>query len=638
MWWPLLVALAGAAVTPPSVSADSQPPSEHTIVYYNARMALREGDASEATRLWLLRNALESQTGRVSPYDADFRSVTWAALGDLGLCQDGLSKDEDGAGLWPLALHNQVVRTMGRRMLGQRTSVFNAFEVGQQARTVSVSDVLSARELQALELSRSVCLRPKVMVLASGEKLRAQLSDRQVAARLLRQLLERARGTLARDRVRGRAVIEARLFDLDLQLTALAAREARYQTRDVGNLARQLGLNRTAVGALRAERPSSTLDPNSAAAGVLRRSVGWSAVEWMALSPDRRLYLYQAARNFLGETPALDALGVEILDAVIAEGDGAGASAWIGLLGGSGGPERFWAGERGQRLLALDDASGVGERAVIAAHRGVDQLSRGAMPEALRSMAFARSHAAESQASAALQGLSLRWLSYVASQFEVTEDLLVTLQELVPRRDYGVLLEDLMWSAAFHADLRSFDTGLSNQAGRGALERRLGLLRPLAAGDAKRFLAQVRVGLADSPGETLRFLDQLEQRLELEDGDVRGAMLPTLAGLRRLLEPFAREDGSQGRAAAALIERALAIEQGLSGLPAQASARDQARALAPGGTVFAGSVRLAPADPLPWPFQATDTAAPSVFLPISLVPVEWRDPAGALVFGWSIRG
>ena len=33
-----------------------------------------------------------------------------------------------------------------------------------------------------------------------------------------------------------------------------------------------------------------------------------------------------------------------------------------------------------------------------------------------------------------------------------------------------------------------------------------------------------------------------------------------------------------------------------------------------------------------------EALAPSVFLPISLVPVEWRDPSGALVFGWSIRG
>lgn len=634
--WALL--LAGALASAPE-------PTEHTIIYYNARMALREGKPNEAVRLWLLRNALEDQTGQVSAQDEDFRSVTWAALGDLGLCQDGIAKDGDGtgAGLWPLALHNQIVRTLGRRPMGHRSNPFNAFEVGQQARRVSLTDVLNARELQALELSRGRCLRPRLALLYAGELVTADLGDRQVSARLLRSLLERARETLAPGRVRGRAVIEARLFDLDLQITALAAREARQNARDLGSLARQVGLSRTAAAAVRAELPSTTLDPASPAADVLRAAAAWPADEWMALSPDRRLYLFQAARSFNQDEAHFQALGLEILDRVIASGDGEGVTRWIGLLVSGDSPgatrELIWGGERGERLMALDPESGFEERAVIAAHRGIDQLSRGDLPEALRSLAYARQHASESSAAASLDGLSLRWLSYVAAQFEITASLLVTLQELVQRRDYGVLLEDLMWSAAFHADLRSFETGLANPGGRGALERRLALLRPLAAGDNRRFTAQIKTGLAESPSETLRFLDQLLDRLEVEDGDVRGDQLPTLRALRALLEPLASEEsGSQGRAAATLIDRALAIEQGLTGLPADASARDRARILAPGSEVFAGSVRLAPADPLPWPFRATDTPAPSVFTPMSLVPEEWRDAAGDLVFGWSIRG
>ena len=638
--WTLLIALTGAAFAAASGAGPVEPPSQHTLLYYNARMALREGDASEATRLWLLRNALEAQTGRVSPHDQDFRSITWAALGELGLCQDGLNKDTDGAGLWPLALHNQIVRTLSRRTLGKRASAFGGFEVGQQARVVSISDVLNARELSALELARGRCLRPRLALIAAGETPLADLGDRQVAARLLRSLLERARETLATDRVRGQSVILARLFDLDLQLSALAAREARQQSRELGNLGRQLGLSRPAVAVMREEAPTSTLDPSSAAAAVLRNSLGWSPDEWMALSPDRRLYLFQAARGFGLPEPRLHALGLDILDRVIAEGDGEGAARWIGMLTPTegGAVMEIWSGERGARLLALDPDSGFSERATIAAWRGVDQLSRGDLPGALRSVAYARSHAFESQAAGTLDGLTLRWLSYVASQFEVTEDLLATLAELVPRRDYGVLLEDLMWCAAFHADLRSFDTGMANQMGRGALERRLGLLRPLAGGDVRAFIAQIRAGLTDAPNETLRFLGQLTARLELEDGDVRGAQLRTLVLMRGLLEPLTRVDGQQGRAASALVDRALSIEQGLGGLPAAASARDQARVLEPGAEVFAGNVRLAPVDPLPWPFRAADNPAPSVFLPMSLVPVEWRDPSGALVFGWSIRG
>jgi hypothetical protein len=638
MMWPLLLTLIGAPL-----SAAPRPASDSTIVYYNARLALREGRNTEAARLWLLRNAIEDTTGRVSPHDADFHSVTWAALGALGICQDGLVQDDEGAGLWPLALHNYLVRTMGRRAAGRRARPFDAFEVGRQARYVAIGDVLGSKELAVVQLSRGRCLRPRLALIAAGEYIGASLSDRQVVARLLRDLLRRAQTTLAGDRVRGRSVIAARLFDLDLQLTALAAREARLAARESGRQGRQLGLSESSVAALRTEAPTTTLDPNSEAASILRACVAWPAREWMSLSPDRRLYLYGAARSYGGDTHALRSLGLGIIDLLIAAGDGAGVARWVGQIAPVDGDpllrEAVWSGERGQRLLALDPASGFEERAVIALHRGVDQLSRGDLKGALRSMAFARQHASESHVGGNIEGLSLRWLGYVVAQFEITDELLVTLTELVPRRDYSLILEDLMWSAAFHSDTRSFETGMANQRGRGALERRLASLRPLAAGDVRRFSTQVQARLTDSQGETLRFIDQFVARLEREDADVRRAQLPTLRALRRVLEPLTAADaGRPGRVTTALIERTYAIEEGVAGVPSESSAQNRARALSPDAEVHAGSVRLAPADPLPWAFRAVDTAAPSVFTPLDLVPEEWRGPDGAWVFGWSLRG
>lgn len=630
-------ATAGSAAPGPAAPVALQAPSDATLVYYNARMALREGHALEAIELWLLRNALEDQTGRVSPYDPDFRSVTWAALGELGVCQDGYAKDGDGAGLWPLALHNQVVRNLGRSKPPRRSRPFAAFAVDRQQRFVSVTDVLDRDELATLKLSRTRCTRPRLALLDAGESLTADLSDRQVATRLLRHLLEEARSSLATGRIRGLAAIEARLFDIDLQLTALAAREARTDLQAEVRRARAVGLSRASTTAMADAAPTTTLNPASAAAEVLRACRSWPASEWMALSADRRLFLYTQARAYDGRAEDFDRLGLAILDALTVAGEGDAIEPWIGLLGEATKAD-VWGGSRGRALLALDEAAGFRERAVIALHRGVDQLERGALMDALRSFAFARQHAYESKAAADIEGLSLRWLSYVAGQFTVTPALLVTLQELVPRRDYAVLLEDLLWTAAFHADLRSFEAGLRHQVGRGALERRLALLTPLAAGDVERFTAGIQAGLTEAPGETLRFVDQLVQRLEREDGGVRAAQIRTLVHLRQRLAPLAAQEGThQGRTAALLMDRTQAIVDGLGGLP-EPTARDRARALAPDGEVYAGSIRLAPADPLPWPFPAPDPAAPSVFTPLELRPVEWRDPSGALVFGWSIRG
>ena len=36
------------------------------------------------------------------------------------------------------------------------------------------------------------------------------------------------------------------------------------------------------------------------------------------------------------------------------------------------------------------------------------------------------------------------------------------------------------------------------------------------------------------------------------------------------------------------------------------------------------------------PFAAAQLEAPSPFVPLILLPVEWRDDKGALVFGWKL--
>ncbi len=624
--------------------AAAQPePTDHTLIYYNARLALREGSPTEAVKLWLLRNALEEVTGAVSVHDPDFRSVTWAALGELGLCMDGFPRDSQGAGLWPVALHNWVIRNMGRKNISAQPRPFDAFEVDRQQRFVAIGDVLSFQELRTLRLSRGRCFRQRTALVAAGELPTADLSDRAVAARLLLHLLHQARLTLAHDRVRGEAAIEARLFDINLQLAALAAREARQKASQQATLGRLLGLSRESTQVMRQDAPKTTLDPSSEAGRILRASVRWSVSEWMSLSPDRRLFIFDHAMVAQGgSSPALDAAALGIIDRLIAAGEGAEVQRWIAHRDArTDGTSQaaIWDGERGAALLALDREAGFTERSVIALHRGVRQLEQGALPDALRSMAFAMQHASESRVSEEVTALSRRWMSYVAGQFEITDALLAMLRELVPRREYAMILEDLMWRAAFHADLASFERGIEGQQGRGALSRRVELLYPLARGDLGRFTRDMRDGLDASPSETLRLIDQLVQRLELEEAGIRAAHLPTLARLRALLVPLADGDGGRTtRLAGELLARMQAIMEGLEGLGVDASERDRARALSPSGEVFAGSVRLAPADALPWPFWAAEIPAPSIFSPLTLTPREWRDADGEQVFGWSIDG
>ena len=628
MIWSALLLCAGLA-------GAAEEPDPATLVFYNARMALREDRPLEATRLWLLRNTLESHTGELSPYDDEFLSVTWAALGELGICQDGLRLDEEGAGIWPVALHNWVVRNRRRRP-GRAPPAFEAFEVGRQQRNVSIDDVLTAEEISTFSPLRGRCLLPHLWRIGDGRSPFTELSDPEISTVLLLTLLQQSRFTLDPEKVRGTAVIDARLFDLQLQLVEIAEREARRITQEQLRKGRESGLSKEALAAIRDQAPTFEMTEDSIPARILRASADWPVEEWMALSHERRLYLYDASLEWVNDEAQSRALALQISDALVELGEGAEVEKWLARGTTDDTRSNVWAGERGRALLALDPTTGFRQRSAIALHRGVDALERGDLQTSLREMALALQTADEAPDSEATRALSLRWLRFVAAQFTITEELMVTLQAIVPRREFSMLLEDLLWAAALRSDQASWQEGLTHQPGRGALERRLELIGPLAAGDLGGFLNGLDDRLEEAPVEAMRVIGSMLERLQLEEADVRVAHIPTLEAVAKRLRPFMDPSISkrQARSATELLAEAQSILEGLGSMPT--SRVDRARTVDPEREVYAGSVRLAPTDPLPWPFTTSVVSAPSVFQPIDLVPVEWTGSYGERVFGWKL--
>ena len=643
-----LLALLMVQGLPANVGSQAESaPTDQARVYFNARMALREGRAKEAVKLWLLRNAIESKSGEVSAYDEDFRSVTWAAMGELGLCQDGFPKDDvdAGVGLWPVALHNWVVGNMRRPPPGAGSPPFAAFKVGRQQRFVSIHDVLDAAELRAAHLHRSSCLGPTLLRIGLGERWMARLSDKPVTARVLRHLLRKALTTLATDRVVGRAVIQARIFDLNLQLTELSARAERRTRRRTARAGRQQGLSATAIEEMNALDVGDAISPDSEEGGILADCLSWTVEEWMSLTSERRQFLFAHAARFKADSAAARPLTLAVIDRLIEDRLGTELQSWIAhssAKGSQGARRALWLGERGRRLLSLDRETGFRERAVIALHRGVDFLARGERAQALGSLAHALRWAETSRAADKVRNLSRRWLSFVASQFRVTDELMVMLRSVVPRADYAFVLEDQLWNAALGADRRSFESCLGHMVGRGALNRRVEMLRPLAQGDAGLFSVNLEERFAQAPYFAIRFIRQFLERLQAQDAGVRAQHVPTLRRLKLRLEQ-ALEQAHGGkrshRGVEALIGQIRAIIEGLEGLTGgfpSADEGDRAHALSPDGEIFAGSFRVAPSDPLPWPFAVAEVDAPPVFTFISLRPEEWRSQSGALIFGWRV--
>ncbi len=608
-------------------------PSTQTLVYYNARMALREARPTEALKLWLLRNAVGHATGQVSGHDADLRSVAWAALGELGLCPDGFARDDAGAGLWPLALHNWVIANRRRAPAGLGTNPFDAFATGRQARFVGLGDVLDAEELKRVRFARTECGAGGRALGAAGLSSSASLREPAVASRVLRHLLRQGLATTEGQPVRGRAAIEARLFDLNLRLTALAERAAARARRQARREARRGGASEAELDEAFGEGPPA-IPPDSEAGKILRASLGWTPDAWMALSPQRRQFLFSYAARLDAPAPQRQALILGVIDRLIDARAGAEVESWIAHLGPDEAVrEAVWSGERGQRLLTLDDDTGFRGRAAIALRRGVDALSAGRRAEAIRTMGQALRWADDAREPEAVRSLTLRWVSYVASRFRFTDALFEMLRAVAPRGDFALVLEDQLWTAAFNGDAASFDLALSHQRGRGALLRRAALLRPLAEGRGDAFLAGLAQAQAEEPTFAQRFLRTFLDRLRAQDAAVRARNLPVL---RRLLEAErARLAAAEGQRVATRLEDTVdqleAIIAGLTGQPDATTG-----AVDPSREVFVGSLRVAPSDDLPWPFRVAEVTAPPVFTALNLRPVEWRDAAGSLVFGWEV--
>lgn len=621
-----------------AAGAEKSAPSDQTLVFYNARLALREERPTEALKLWLLHNSLLDQ-GDPAPQVEDFRSVVWTALGELGLCSDGLREDVRGAGLWPLALHNGVIRALSGGDPPGQPSPYDAFELARQQRFVSLHDVLSAEELQSVSFFPTGCTRPQTLLLSWGGSPWSDLKDRLEEGRLLRHLLAKALTSLDRTKVQGLSTVKARLFDLDLTLAQLEASRAHRDGLEARAEALNAGLTRGGAQAVREKAESWATRTREA--DFLRGTFTWPLSDWMALSAPQRLFLFSRARKFAPAAKASRALALSILDALLARrAGGEELTHWIGNVEAdttAAVRAEVTGGDRGLQLLGLGPEGGFRERAVIALHRGVAFLEIGDLAQALRSFAFALGHADESREATTVHSLSRRWLSFVLSRYETNAEVIATLRALVPRQDFNAILEKLAWHAALRADSASFEEVAASARHGSAFDRELDQLRELARGRAGRLLTTLRAEARKSPYATLRFLKALVETVEAEDPDVRSANLPVLRGVAEVLRAIAEGKGrgtSNVRTANTLLARTQAILDGAHLVDASVSGR--AQALSPGHETYAGSLHLAPADPLPWPFPVPDAPQPSVFTPLRLTPVEWRDPSGSLVFGWRI--
>jgi len=476
------------------------------------------------------------------------------------------------------------------------------------------------------------------------------MKDRLSVGLMMRDLLELADTTLDKDKVQGRALLQTRRFDLDAALTRLTAARVRTSDNLLDQALRVAGISEGGTLLLQQQRLGEFR--RSSSSELWRKAMTWTAADWLSLSEQRRLALFADADAGLKSDETRLRVVLMMVDALL-EGSampaGRELESWLGFASTTTRVERdtrvqrdtraalierVTSGRRGERLLALEPSTGFRERSVIALHRGVQFLRTGDTLEALRSFAFALGHSEESSDAESVHRLSQRWLSFVLSQYATSDEVITIVERFVPPSDFNTIVESMVWRAAFHADVDSFERVGRAVRKNGTLQRTVTLLRPLARGDAGAMWKGVEDG--GTANGTYVFAQRLIEQLSLEPLDVRANNRLTLEVAGTVLQSIDAKAGSSlQKKVRALEQRTQALRDAIGQYDQSIAGRVEAGA--PDAEAYAGSVRLAPADPLPWPFVAPRVTPPSPFAPVVLTPVEWRLGSSDLVYGWSLH-
>lgn len=555
----------------------------------------------DALKVWFLKNTLSSVRGTPSPQESALASAAWLAMARLRVCPEDMPQDAHG--LWTVALHNMILSSLFRGQPAPPASPFAAFSNGRQERKISARDILSPDELNTLKFSEGSCSVINKLRLQGVDYFNYVFDDtpmtRPQAAKLMIDMLNKA-NSLMRD-VQGLSVLQARIFDLHLFL----------------------------IGRTELTEESEK---------ILNNAESWSNTDWMALPPSRRLFLFEKVFGRSSDKQSGRRKILPILDALIDQQAGSELYSWIGLYSVDASPaelREIWSGERGSGLLSLDKQSGFLGRPAIALRRGLAALEGGEVHNALKNLGLAINYSSQEEGDDSVASqLAKRWISYISGTWKVTPDLVAVLKEVLPKDAYSVIFEDLAWRAALRSDERSFEQLMTLLRMRSAAALRVEQLVLLAKGEVKEFARRLMRRLDEEPYSTVRFIGLLLDRIESEDTQVRTRMAPILQRLSDLHDSGGKIKGRVGENLQKLSKRSHEILRVLS-TDSGSSLATKARGYNPQDGVFVGHVRVAPTDPLPWPYATPKPPSPEPFAPIVVVPEQWS-AGGSPVLGWKI--
>ena len=135
-----------------------------------------------------------------------------------------------------------------------------------------------------------------------------------------------------------------------------------------------------------------------------------------------------------------------------------------------------------------------------------------------------------------VRNLALRWIAHTAGQFTLDTTLLSILEKSLPKLEQIEILESLLWQAAWSGDEAAFKLGEKQLARRRAATERMATIRPLASGNIKLLIRNLKQVSTQRPSAAIKIVEILLQTFERQTLERRRAHRTTLTALNRYLD------------------------------------------------------------------------------------------------------
>lgn len=563
-------------------------------IIQSAKSALNEKNYDDVIKLWLIHNGIKSQLEKAQY--GELITLTWYAASRLGICPQNLPKDELGAGLWSIVVHNYIISPRKTKGIQDRYGIgkLRSFTKGKQYRKIDLNDVISPEELGTIRMKSGHCDISDLIVsgvdLDTAGRKRNQYFNSNTAV-VLKDLLSYAQKNIATPNIIGKSVINARLFLIGL-----------YLVKNNSNKLPQI---------------------ESFLAKTKRKLLGFTADDWASLPYEIQFALFPSALETIEHRDKRQQLILGIIDRLIALKKGESVEGFIAFLDAQSDPllkRKIWNETRSNGLLALDrERTGFKGRSIIAWHKAVEYYDKGDLEGAFKYFSLALEFAGENPKEELIKRRIKNWISRILSEYRFDRRVIDFLYSYLKTTELREIEKELIWKAAIYQEPYFFKKVKNRKSRYRSMNRSMVYLNLLGTKRETQLIQLIhRTKNIRLP---MKFFQAYIDRLTQESFDIHRKNISFLGSVVNVLESWSKQYPRKRDEIKKILTNCDAILKNFN--------RDKRvgkallRDFDSRSPISLGAINIMTRNAIPWEFEKPDVKGINIFEPID-IKVEYK--------------